>query len=354
MVLFYEIYRDNMKTILVIEDHEEIRENLSEILELDGYNVLKAADGKIGVAAAIEHLPDMILCDIMMPNLDGYGVLHMLSRNPQTMRIPFIFLTAKAEKIDVRKGMSLGADDYIVKPFDETDLLSAVENRLRKFDLIQDGAAPTKSAPKSDGDLFPNAYLKNYDKKDLIYHEGETPTHVYQVLSGKLKLTRLSDDGKEMVLDLLKTGDYFGYWSVLQKQTTTESAEALEPSKVMLIPTLDFLDVVEHENDIASKFIKLLSNNLLAQQYKIVELAYNSVRKRVASALVQIADKYKEDDASKPFSMAVSRETLAGIAGTSVESAIRMLSEFKSDGLVEVDKAIITIIKYDTLKNAPY
>lgn len=342
-----------MKTILVIEDNEEIRENLSEILELDGYSVLKASDGKIGVATAQAELPDLILCDIMMPNLDGYGVLHMLSRNPQTMRIPFIFLTAKAEKIDIRKGMSLGADDYIVKPFDETDLLSAVENRLRKFELIQDGSQKAKAAAKPDNELFPNCYLKNYEKKDLVYHEGETPTHVYQLLSGKLKLTRLSDDGKEMVLDLLKPGDYFGYWSVLQKQTTTESAEALETSQVMLIPTADFMDVVEHENNVASKFIKLLSNNLLAQQYKIVELAYNSVRKRVASALVQLADKYT-DDVSKPFSMAVSRETLAGIAGTSVESAIRMLSEFKADGLVEVDKATITVTQYEKLKNAPY
>lgn len=342
-----------MKTILVIEDNSEIRENLREILELDGYQVSTAEDGKVGVSIAYEELPDLILCDIMMPNLDGYGVLHMLSRNPQTMRIPFIFLTAKAEKVDIRKGMSLGADDYIVKPFDEVDLLTAVENRLKKFELIQEPSGNTRMASKSKSDLFPNKYVKNYEKKELIYHVGETPTNVYQLESGKVKLTRLSDDGKEMVLDLLKPGDYFGYWSVLQKENTTENAEALEPSKVVHIPHSDFLEVVQNESDIASKFIKLLSNNLLAQQYKIVELAYNSVRKRVASALIQLADKYT-DDPTKPFSMAVSRETLAGIAGTSVESAIRMLSEFKSDGLVEVNKANIKIVNYDKLKNAPY
>ncbi len=342
-----------MKTILVIEDNYEIRENLREILELDGYKVSTAEDGKIGVSIAYEELPDLILCDIMMPNLDGYGVLHMLSRNPQTMQIPFIFLTAKTEKVDIRKGMSLGADDYIVKPFDELDLLTAVENRLKKFELIQEVAGNTRAASIKEEDLFPNKYVKNYDKKELIYHEGETPTNVYQLESGKIKLTRLSDDGKEMVLDLLKPGDYFGYWSVLQKENTTENAEALETCKVIHIPHSDFLEVVQNENEIASKFIKMLSNNLLVQQYKIVELAYNSVRKRVASALIQLADKYT-DDPTQPFSMAVSRETLAGIAGTSVESAIRMLSEFKSDGLVEVNKATIKIIHYDKLKNAPY
>ncbi|MBO6517519.1 MAG: response regulator [Bacteroidia bacterium] len=341
-----------MKTILIIEDNVEIRENLAEILELDGYEVVTASDGIEGVSSAQENLPNLILCDIMMPNLDGYGVLHMLSRNPETMRIPFIFLTAKAEKVDIRKGMSLGADDYIVKPFDETDLLNAVENRLRKFDLIQ-AAQPGPAIRKDENDWFPNQYEKQYDKRELVYHEGETPTNIYQVLQGKLKLTRLSTDGKEMVLDLLKPGDYFGYWSVLQKTNTTENAEALEASRVRHIPTSDFLEVIENQPGASSRFIKMLSNNLLAQQYKIVELAYNSVRKRVASALVQLSDKYT-DDPGKPFSMAVSRETLAGIAGTSVESAIRMLSEFKSDGLVEVDKATITVVDYHKLKTAPY
>lgn len=340
-----------MKTILIIEDNPEIRENLSEILELDGYKVLSAADGLEGASMAKKELPNLILCDIMMPNLDGYGVLHTLSRNPDTMRIPFIFLTAKAEKIDIRKGMSLGADDYIVKPFDETDLLTAVENRLKKYDALQTGmAAPVVT---SESDLFPNQFEKSYSKKDLVYAEGDTPTNIYQLLYGKIKLTRLSTDGKEMVLDLLKPGDYFGYWSVLEKTTTMENAEALEDAKVLHIPKSDFLEVIENQPHIASKFVKMLSNNLLAKQYKIVELAYNSVRKRVASALVQLSDKYTSDP-SVPFSMSVSRETLAGIAGTSVESAIRMLSEFKSDGLVEVDKANITIVDYHKLKTAPY
>ncbi|MCB9260881.1 MAG: response regulator [Flavobacteriales bacterium] len=341
-----------MKTILVVEDNLEIRENLTEILELDGYNVISAEDGKQGVALAQEHLPDLILCDIMMPNLDGYGVIHMLSRNPMTMRIPFIFLTAKTEKVDIRKGMSLGADDYIVKPFDETDLLLAIENRLKKYELISQNTKPTSAQHQVSFD-FENSYEKIFDRKELVYHEGETATNVYKLISGKIKLTRLSSDGKEMVLDLLKPGDYFGYWSVLQQTETTENAEVLEDSKVLLIPTDDFKKLIESETDVASKFIKMLSNNLLVQQYKIVELAYESVRKRVANALIYLADTYTSDP-SKPFSMAISRETLAGIAGTSVESAIRMLSEFKKDGLVEVDKATITVVNYQKLKTAPY
>src|ERR1041384_4219169 len=102
-----------MKTILLIEDNEDIRENMSEIMELAGYNILTAPNGKEGVTKAIEQKPDLIICDIMMPVLDGYGVIHMLNKSPETASIPFIFLTAKSERMDFRKGMEMGADDYI-------------------------------------------------------------------------------------------------------------------------------------------------------------------------------------------------------------------------------------------------
>ena len=121
-----------MKKILLIEDNAEIRENTSEILSLANYSVITAENGKIGVELAQRERPDLIICDIMMPELDGYGVLHILSKKEDTASIPFIFLTAKTEKTDIRKGMNLGADDYLTKPFDDTDLLNAIETRLRK------------------------------------------------------------------------------------------------------------------------------------------------------------------------------------------------------------------------------
>src|SRR5688500_2594029 len=126
-----------MKRILLIEDNREVRENTSEILSLANYEVLVAENGKIGVDLAQRQKPDLIICDIMMPELDGYGVLHILSKNEQTAAIPFIFLTAKTEKTDIRKGMNLGADDYLTKPFDDTDLLNAIEARFRKNAMQQ-------------------------------------------------------------------------------------------------------------------------------------------------------------------------------------------------------------------------
>jgi CheY-like chemotaxis protein len=121
-----------MKKVLIIEDNDDIRENVIEILELAGYQVSSANNGKAGVELAFQDIPDIILCDIMMPEMDGYGVLYMLSKRPETIAIPFIFLTAKAEHFDRRKGMEMGADDYLTKPFDDMELLNAIESRLKK------------------------------------------------------------------------------------------------------------------------------------------------------------------------------------------------------------------------------
>ena len=113
-----------MKRVLVIEDNDDIREGTVEILELAGYDAIAANNGKLGVELALSSSPDIILCDIMMPELDGYGVLYLLSKNPKLASIPFIFMTAKAERADMRKGMEMGADDYLTKPFDDLELFN--------------------------------------------------------------------------------------------------------------------------------------------------------------------------------------------------------------------------------------
>ena len=122
-----------MKTILLIEDNTEVRENTAEILELANYKVLQAENGKLGVEIANENSIDLIICDIMMPVLDGYGVIHLLSKNTKTASIPFIFLTAKSERGDFRKGMEMGADDYITKPIKPKLLVSKVKALLRRL-----------------------------------------------------------------------------------------------------------------------------------------------------------------------------------------------------------------------------
>jgi DNA-binding NarL/FixJ family response regulator len=121
-----------MPRILVIEDEPEMRRNLLTILKLEKFEALGAENGRLGLELARREKPDLILCDVMMPELDGYGVLDGLRADASTVTTPFIFLTAKGEKPDIRAGMNLGADDYLIKPVAKSDLLDAISARLRR------------------------------------------------------------------------------------------------------------------------------------------------------------------------------------------------------------------------------
>src|ERR1700735_5049719 len=185
------------KKVLIIEDNNDIRENVVEILELAGYQVFAANNGKTGVDLAIKHLPDIILCDIMMPELDGYGVLYMLNKNPETAATPFVFLTAKAERVDLRKGMEMGADDYLTKPFDDMDLLNAIESRLKKKELQQNFYSKSLDRlsnliGKNNGfaelkKIIQERKARHVKKNQVIYYDGDKGTGLYLVISGKVK-----------------------------------------------------------------------------------------------------------------------------------------------------------------------
>ncbi|MEH1930721.1 EAL domain-containing response regulator [Nostoc sp.] len=131
-----------MPKILIIEDEEAVRENLLDMLEAEDFETLAAADGRIGLHLAISEVPDLILCDLMMPEIDGHGVLRALRQEPSTATIPFIFLTAKSAKSDFRQAMDMGADDYITKPFTRAELLSAIMNRLEKHATLKRYLSP--------------------------------------------------------------------------------------------------------------------------------------------------------------------------------------------------------------------
>ncbi len=130
----------NTSKILIIEDEPQMRKNLATVLKMEGFQVSTAENGREGVDLAKRELPALILCDVMMPKLDGYGVLAELREDDATARIPFIFLTAKGEKADLRHGMNLGADDYLTKPADIDDLLKAIHTRLERRDELAAGS----------------------------------------------------------------------------------------------------------------------------------------------------------------------------------------------------------------------
>ena len=198
-----------MKKILVIEDQSDVRENIAELLEISGFEVLTAEDGAVGVDMALEHKPDLILCDVMMPRLDGFTVLNILSKRPETSDVPFIFLTAKTEKEDIRKGMNLGADDYITKPFSKEELIQAVTTRLAKADRLKNFAKTDSGLSAFINEakgyeelkkLSVDRRTKSYNKRNLIFEEGDIPRYLYFVNKGQVKIFKTNDIGKEFII----------------------------------------------------------------------------------------------------------------------------------------------------------
>ena len=242
----------NKKTILIIEDNIDIREGTTEILELTGrYDVITAENGRIGVDLATRHIPDLILCDIMMPELDGYGVLFMLSKIESTAKIPFIFLTAKAERADMRKAMEMGADDYLTKPFDDVELMNAIDVRLKRHeqlaaDIPQEGDFSLNAEEQVLllQELIVNSRVKTVKKKQSIYEKDDSPTYVYFVKSGQVRSFKSYKDGRELSTGIFIEGNYFGYASILLNDNYEDYAEAVEPSEIVLIPKDSFLELL--------------------------------------------------------------------------------------------------------------
>lgn len=348
------------KSIVLIEDNLEMRENIQEILELADFNVSTAENGKLGIELVKSVLPDLVLCDIMMPELDGYGVLHVLNKNPRTAAIPFIFLTAKSENEDFRKGMNLGADDYLTKPFDDIQLLNAVERRLQRIEQFSsdfdrnasglDDFLQEASSLQNLENLKTGKRIKKYQKKQAVFFEGDYPNFLYFINSGKIKTSKMNADGKDFVTGLFKEGDFFGYTPLIKDISYQESAVAMDDTELTLIPREEFINLLSSSKEVSSKFIKMLAGSVFDKQAELLNLAYDSVRKRVADALLKLSKTYQNENIDK-FSISISRDDLASIVGTATESVIRTLSEFKNDGYISIKGSNITILKEEELKN---
>ncbi len=349
-----------MEKILLIEDNEALRENTAEILSLANYDVITAENGKQGVEKAIAHIPDLIVCDIMMPVLDGYGVFQIISKNEKLHHIPFIFLSAKSERVDLRKGMEMGADDYITKPFTDAELINAIRARFEKVRIQQSrGGKAIETWYQIIADLgnkdemqeaLVNHDVIDFKKKQVIYSEGQHPNKLFYIETGKVKVYKTSDNGKELITSLLSAGDFFGYIPLIENLVYDEFAETLEESTIRVIPRKEFEQLISTNQEIAIKVIKLLANNITEKEQQLVALAYHSLRKRVADALLTLKRKYALESENN-FSMAISREDLANIAGTATESLIRTLSDFKNEKLIEIKEGKIIILEEKKLTN---
>lgn len=335
------------QTILVIEDNQEVLENVAEILELTNYKVIVAKNGKQGLELMRTIHPDLILCDIMMPELDGYAVIRAIENNPDLVGIPFIFITAKTEKEDLRKGMDLGADDYITKPFSGDEIIRVVAARLKKREVLKKTYSRTLEGINAFiheaktihdlVDLSGQKTLKKVKNRETLFMEGDYPNFLYFVNNGKIKTFKTNGDGKELITDIYKDGDFFGYSSLIEEKTQKETAVALEDTFVAMISKKDFLHLLYSNNNISIAFIKLITNNLASAEKKLIGLAYDTARKKVADALLFTHQKYAKNGNQSTTSFPILREDISSLAGISPESVSRNLTDLREEGLIETN-----------------
>jgi CRP-like cAMP-binding protein/CheY-like chemotaxis protein len=342
-----------MNKVLLIEDNNEIRENIVEILELADYEVTVAQNGKEGVEKAFEIIPDIILCDIMMPELDGYGVLYLLTKNQDTTNIPFIFITSKSDRLDLRKGMEMGADDYLTKPFGRLELLNAIETRLKKKVLQHDFYS--KPLEQLDHLISKNKGLTElkkiieerksrlFKKNQVVHYEGDTATGIYLVLSGKIKTNKMTEEGRELITGIYETDDFLGTNIILSNIPYDDTATALEDTHLCFFPKAQFDDMLRLYPDVAEKFLKILSNEIRNKDAYLLQLAYQSVRKRIAEAILRLVKKQSNE------SISITRDNLAALSGTASETVSRTLTEFKNEGLIEKRGSILKILNEDKI-----
>ena len=344
-----------MAVILVIEDDISLRENTKEILELAGYSVLTAENGQKGIQLALSKRIDLILCDIIMPIFDGYSVLKELSSVPKTQKIPFIFLTARTDLKEIRTGMNLGADDYIVKPFEEKELLQSLQTRLEKAALLQ-----KKKLVNVENEIteirslqdFKEYFLKSGEelslyKKEALFSENQFARNVYFLQKGLVKTYRIDEYGKELITGISRSGSFLGLYSLKENITYPESAFAMETSRLFRLPVSLVLKVFQFNPQLTLQWAQELSEEVIELKNHLLQTAYASVLRKTINTILEFSEKmnFKKKELVK-----ISREDLANVAGISKESFIRSLSSLKNNGLINVDGRNIEILDLDELK----
>lgn len=337
--------------ILLIEEDSILRNNTAEILELANYAVFTAENGKVGVEMAIKLNPDVVISDISMPEIDGYGVLQILRKNKELQKTPFIFMSAKTEHTDVRKGMDLGASDYITIPFEESELLSAVETRLK---IRKSFNSPIKKIFNSKDteeieleslyNIFANKNKYYYKKGAYIYCEGNNNNHLFYLVKGKIKAFQNNEYGKELITGIFKNKSLFGFTSLIENKPCTENTVALEDTTILKITKREFLKIVRKNPQLAVKIIHLLVDKLENLKTHLIHFAYDSVRKKTAETLYEL---YIEGGSEI---IDISRNNLASLVGIAKETLIRTLTDLKEEKIIKTKRKTIKIINSRKLK----
>ncbi|WP_343743860.1 cyclic nucleotide-binding domain-containing protein [Chitinophaga sp.] len=343
-----------MHTILLISTKKAAATAIRDMLVLQGYEVLSASTGITGIETARLHLPDLILCEMAMEGTDGPAVLDILRQDARFLPVPFIMLADKYEPHAFRTVMNQGADDYLVKPYTSHDLVQTITNRLKKKELLYAHQPETENDFKSVITRFlEDRNTIRAAAHEEIYREGGTPRYLYYIMSGKVKTVKTHEDGKDLVIGLYNTGDFFGYIALLEEETYKATAVVMEDAEIALIPRDDAIALFDHSPLIIQRFVRLLARNVTEKEERLLGIAYNTLRKKVASALIHLRNKYQADRSAN-YTIDIARDELAALAGTATESLIRTLSEFRSEKLIAIKGSSITLQQPGRLEEIAY
>ena len=348
-----------MKTILLIEDNAFIRENTAELLELAGYAVRTAENGQLGVELALAAPPDLVVCDIMMPVLDGYGVLRRFNETPALGGIPFIFLTAKTERLDRRQGMELGADDYLTKPFDSDELLSAVAGRLRRFEHLKpdynlhaDGLHLFLQDAAQAGNftgLAADRQPRPVPGQQRVYAAGDAATRLYFVHTGQVQTSQTSAAGEELITGRYQAGDFFGYRALLAGTAHPDTATATEDTLLLSVPAADFTQLLLRDPAVSRRFVRLLVGSAPAPPAPPTNDAGLALRRPLADILLHLHEQQRGLTPTDAL-IRLSPDDLAALLGTSPETLGRALRELRQDGLVQATNDFVRVQQPERLR----
>ena len=340
-----------MKNVLLIEQSPESLEFTAEILSMANYRVLTAVNGRTGIEIATREQPNLIITDLELPGLDGIGILHLLQKQDWFEKTVFIFLSEVFCKESVRRALDHGADDILFKPIEGNDLLNAIEIHLKKKSNNTNSNHQENSPiylDKNEKEIL-QEFINNRDvirlnKRQSLIKDGERPTKLYYILEGKLRSYKLHPDGKELAIDLYGEGDFIGYSEIIKNCNYNKNIETIEPSKIAMIPRIDFEQLLASHQIAKNRFIQLMLSKSSELEIRLVWIAYNTLRQKVAAALLLLKRKYAKSNQDS-FCINLNRSVFASIAGTAKESSIRILGEFKEEKRIDIqDDGSISIL----------
>jgi len=342
-----------MKKILIVNDKSLVREELLELFWQSNYQVIITSSGNEVEQLALKHSPDLILYDNIRPEFNEYSVSHHIQPNSIIKQRYFIFKKSNAEnsKVSVE-----GIANKMLHHSNASDLLHSIECSLDNSPVDNDGQTEKMQSFLEITETNPKRALKNFvegrrvqwfNRNQTIFYEGNHPKNIFYIQKGKVKVYKMNEDGKELIVRLCGENEFFGYVSILENTTYKVSAKAIERCEIAIIPRSDFDSMINTNALVLKKFIQMLAGEVGDYEQMLLGMAYNSLRKKVAETLLRLTAKFEQQNPEQNC-LKVSRPTLAALAGTATESLIRTLSDFKKEKLIDITDGNIKIL--DSLK----